>query len=171
MKTKKIVFFLKNIYQNQNIQKNKGFTLIELLVVVIIISVLSAVSIPNIILQVGKARETEAKTNLSSLGQSQQIYFFQKATFANQISKLDIHISPSGFYSYPNPSIANSSLVKHTATNSSSLTQATKNYAMGVYFVSGDFGIVLCQGNTIGGTTVDAPNTNTGTCVDGVEVR
>lgn len=166
-----MVFLLKQIYQKQNIQKNKGFTLIELLVVVIIIGILAAVAIPNLLIQVGKAREAEAKTNLSSIGQSQQAYFFQKAIFANQISKLDIHISPSRFYSYPDPSTANSLLVKHTATNSNSLTQATRNYAMGVYFVSGDFGIVLCKSNTIGGTTVDAPNTNTGTCVNGEEVR
>lgn len=149
---------------------DKGFTLIELLVTVVIIGILAMVAIPNMLVQVGKARETEAKTNLSSIGQSQQAYFLEKATFANQISKLNINISPNGYYNYPDPGSANSSLVKHTATNINAETQATRNYSMGVYFVAGDFGIVLCKSNTVGGI-VQAPNTHTDVCVGGEEVR
>ena len=161
-------FLFAFVYQRKN--TNKGFTLIELLVVVIIIGVLAATAIPNMLIQVGKARETEAKNNLSSIGQSQQAYFLEKATFADQISKLDIHLSPDGYYDYPDPGNANSSFVKHTATNSDALTEATKNYGMGVYFVLGDFGIVLCKSNVVGGK-VEAPSTFTDTCINGEEVR
>lgn len=164
------VVVLKNqIKQSININ-NKGFTLIELLVVTIIVGVMSAIAIPNILFQVGKARETEAKNNLSAIGQSQQAYFLEKATFADRISKLDIHISPGGYYNYLDPVGANSSLVKHTATNPNALTEATKNYSMGVYFVSSDFGIILCKSNDVAGT-VEAPSTFTDTCINGEEVR
>lgn len=150
--------------------KDKGFTLIELLTVSIIVGILFAVAIPNLIYQVGKARESEAKANLGSIGRSQQVYFFERATFADQISKLDVSISSNGFYNYPNPTDISSSLVKHIATNPTATTQATKNYSIGVYFLSGDFGIILCKSNEVGGT-VEAPNTYGDICVGGEEVR
>ena len=162
--------YLKTILNNIIKEHNKGFTLIELLVVVIIVGILSAVAIPNMLFQVGKARESEAKNNLSSLGQAQQAYFIEKTTFADKISKLDINISQGSYYNYPDPANADSSIVKHTAINPDALTEATKNYSMGVYFVSGDFGIVLCKSNEVGGT-VEAPSTFTDTCIDGEEVR
>lgn len=160
---------LYNLINYKN-SKNIGFTLIELLVVVIIIGILAAVAIPNVLLQVGKARETEAKTNLSAIGQSQQAYFIQRGTFADQINKLDIYISSSGFYNYPDPSTANSLIVKHTATDPNASNRGTRNYSMGVYFITGDFGIILCQSNDVGGT-VEAPNTITDSCIGGTEVK
>ena len=150
--------------------RGKGFTLIELLVTVIIIGVLAMVAIPNMLIQVGKARETEAKNNLSSIGQSQQVYFLEKATFADLISKLDVNVSSNSFYDYPDPVFANSDIVKHLATNPTALDQGTRNYGMGIYYVTGDFGIILCQSNDVGGI-VEAPNTNTGTCIGGEEVK
>lgn len=155
---------------NQRKNNDQGFTLIELLVTVIIIGVLAIVSIPNLLNQVGKARETEAKTNLSSIGQSQQTYFLERATFADKISKLDVNISPGGFYTYPDPVSADSSLVKHTATNPTATDQATRNYGMGVYFVAGDLSIILCQSNHVGGS-VEAPNTFSDICIGGEEVK
>lgn len=121
-------------------------------------------------MQVGKAREAEAKLILSSIGQSQQTYYLERTTFADQIDKLDIIISPDGFYNYPDPSTASSSLVKHTAINPNALNQGTRNYGMGVYFVTGDFGIILCASNDVAGT-VEAPNTYTDLCIGGFEVK
>ena len=70
---------LLNLAKNK---KDKGFTLIELLVVIIIIGVLSAVALPNLLGQVGKARESEAKNGVGSINRGQQAYFTERSSFA-----------------------------------------------------------------------------------------
>lgn len=71
-------------------EHNQGFTLIEILVVVIILGILSIIALPNLLSQTGKARESEAKSLLSSIAIAQQSYFFEHQSFANSISQLDI---------------------------------------------------------------------------------
>ena len=75
--------FTAKLLQNLNNKKgNKGFTLIELLVVVIIIGVLAAVALPNLLGQVGKARESEAKNIIGALNRAQQSRFVERGSFA-----------------------------------------------------------------------------------------
>ena len=71
-------------------QQEKAFTLIELIVVIIILGILAAIAFPNLINQIGKARETEAKNQLGSLLRAQQAFHLEKKVFADSLDKLSL---------------------------------------------------------------------------------
>ena len=158
---------LKFVASNQ-----KGFTLIELLVVVIILGILSAVALPNLLSQVGKARETEATTNLGALSRSQEAYHFETQEFASTINSLDQNISiVSEYYNFPDPSVADATIVKQQAVAVAPWSNASRNYAFGVYFDAGDFDSVFCRAKGVL-ETVEAPNTTSDPCSNsGVQIR
>ncbi|MGB5768668.1 MAG: prepilin-type N-terminal cleavage/methylation domain-containing protein, partial [Crocosphaera sp.] len=81
-----------------NKKGNKGFTLIELLVVVIIIGVLAAIALPNLLGQVGKARESEAKSTLGAMVRAQQTAFAERGEFAGSIANLEVPVGNEKFY-------------------------------------------------------------------------
>jgi len=160
-----IQFFKK--YQN-----NSGFTLIEILVVMIIIGILAAVAIPNYIDQVGKARESEAKSSLGAIARSQQAYHFEKQVFADKINILALQGTfNSKYYNFLDPEIANTAIVKHKAEAIDPNTNQIRNYTTGIYYNAGLFEISLCQGKKIN-EAVDAPDTVNGSCTnDGIRVK
>ena len=83
--------FAAKLLQNlRNKKGNKGFTLIELLVVVIIIGVLAAVALPNLLGQVGKARETEAKNAIGTINRAQQAYHFERRSFSPNLTPANL---------------------------------------------------------------------------------
>ena len=96
---------MNNSFQSQLLQhfakkkSNAGFTLIELLVVIIIVGILSAIALPTFLDQAGKARESEAKTNLGALNRGQQAYRLENGEFAGSTSDLDVGIE-GDIYSY-----------------------------------------------------------------------
>ncbi|MDJ0579231.1 type IV pilin-like G/H family protein [Crocosphaera sp.] len=81
-----------------NKKGNKGFTLIELLVVVIIIGVLAAIALPNLLGQVGKARESEAKSTLGAMVRAQQTVFAERGGFADSIANIEVPVGNEKFY-------------------------------------------------------------------------
>ncbi len=164
--------YLYNLLKSNDVEKDSGFTLIELLVVVILIGILSAVSIPSLIGQIGKARDTEAQINLGTMSRSQQGYHFEHRTFADTLDKLASNVSFTGeYYNYFNPDSATDTMVIQRATSVDSNTNQTKDYAFGVYFDTGSYDFILCQARKVG-EVVEAPNTPGGSCSNGgIEIK
>jgi prepilin-type N-terminal cleavage/methylation domain-containing protein len=152
--------YLQHLNKKKADNGEKGFTLIELLVVVIIIGVLAAVALPNLLGQVGKARETEAKTTVGAVNRAQQANRMERPTFANSIdltsadNLLGVVVPNNSIYSYA--VLGSASLGTITATANNADDDGVRNYVGAVSFNSGAFETLVCQSDTVGGT-VSAP--------------
>ena len=76
-----------------------GFSLMEVMIVVVIIGILAALAYPNLEKYLKRARQTEAKTNLSAIYTAQKIYFSLHQSYAEDIKKLDLSLA-QGLYTY-----------------------------------------------------------------------
>ena len=143
-------------------QQESGFTLIELLVVVIIIGVLAAVALPNLLKQVGKARETELKNAAGTVNRSQQSYHFERQKFADGLSILGISV-PSQYVTNGDPEVepepdgagGNLSIqvTGPTATvqpaNSNFTNDGTRAYSGLIEYGEGTYAQILCQSDGV----------------------
>ncbi|MBE9221265.1 prepilin-type N-terminal cleavage/methylation domain-containing protein [Cyanobacterium stanieri LEGE 03274] len=134
--------------------KSKGFTLIELLVVVIIVGVLAAVSLPNLVSQIGKARETEHKNTVGTINRSQQAYHWEKRIFAdgndyNEIfSKLGLNFQNTYIsdYKFDVTNIAATVVL----VNENYQRDSIRAYSGGTFFdnTNATYSMFLCQSET-----------------------
>jgi type IV pilus assembly protein PilA len=171
------IFTAKLLQNLRNKKSNKGFTLIELLVVVIIIGVLAAVALPNLLAQVGKARETEGKNAVGTVNRGQQAYHFDAKVFTPTISDTDLAAvsNPLGvaidsqYYTFT-VAAGDAADSDMTATPVAAQADGVRDYAGAINFASGTglYGTVICQGAGIG--TVPTPTAtagSAGTCTNG----
>ncbi len=156
------IFTAKLLQNLRNKKANKGFTLIELLVVVIIIGVLAAVALPNLLAQVGKARESEGKTAVGSVNRSQQAFHFERQSFADTTTdieatdnQLGVVVNPD-FYGFAIASAADGQSATVAANSLDPDNNGTRDYAGGITFNAGSYSTILCQSNTVGGGIVIA---------------
>ena len=173
--------FAAKLLQNlRNKKGNKGFTLIELLVVVIIIGVLAAVALPNLLGQVAKGRQAEAKNNLGALNRAQQAYRLEKAVFGGYTANnLASTIQITGqYYDYAgtsNGTDASKSAV-HTAYAKAAFQDDVLDYASGVgQTAAGVFSSLICEATAVNGATnnvavTDASNDGNLACSNGSQL-
>lgn len=79
-------------------KSQSGFSLVELMVVVAIIGVLASIAVPAINKYLAKARQSEAKTNLSSLYTSEKSFYAEYTAYDTRFDA--IGYSPEGKLRY-----------------------------------------------------------------------
>ena len=125
--------------------KLQGFTIIELLIVIIILSILTATTLPTLIGQVGKARETEIKNAVGTVNRTQQSFFFENQRFGTE-TQLDLNITTNDYLNALNIATA-ANLATVAPSNVDDQADNTRAYSGAVEFdpATGGYATVVCR--------------------------
>ena len=153
-------------------KEDEGFTLIELLVVIIIIGILAAIALPSFINQAAKAKQTEAKTTVSSFNKGQQTRRIEQGTFATNVTDLAIGLTAATTANYTySLGTTTATGTSATITASASDTNSLKGYGGAVFIATtGDAPSIICQTTAVQGTVTALVPTNATTCASAMEV-
>ncbi len=147
------VFTAKLLQNLRNKKGNKGFTLIELLVVVIIIGVLAAVALPNLLGQVAKGRQAEAKNNLGAINRSQQAYRLETASFG-YIANLPISVTGTNYDYLDDGAVPNPVAASQVANAKTEYANDVLDYTAAVgQQTDGTFVSIICESDALNGNT------------------
>ena len=147
----------------------KGFTLIELLVVIIIIGILAAIALPAFLNQANKAKQSEAKTYVSTLNKGQQAYFTQKGAFGTEINILGVGVpTTTTEYTYATGRTTDAAVSENHATSTgTSQSIALRSYTGMVQLfqvdVTSDVNqlAIICEANNPGTASAALPTLTT----------
>ena len=153
------IFTVKLLQNLRNKKGEKGFTLIELLVVVIIIGVLAAIALPNLLGQVAKGRQAEAKNNLGAINRGQQAYRLEKATFGTigdgETGTLPVKVTGQ-YYDYADIGSASATFAAHSAKAKNDFTNDIRDYNSSVsQSAAGAYDQTICEGQAPNSTYSD----------------
>lgn len=155
--------------------KTNGFTIIELLVVIMLLLFLATLALPNLIGQIGKARESDAKHGVGTINRAQQVFHWQKQRFANGVDVSDasnllgVTIN-SNYYNFLVIADPVLNLASVEANPIDSANDRTRMYAGQVAFQNGNYISVICRADQVGGLAVPFAGNNP-PCTDGTEVK
>jgi prepilin-type N-terminal cleavage/methylation domain-containing protein len=163
-------FKLKLIQALNKKNGNKGFTLIELLVVVIIIGVLAAIALPNLLNQVAKGRQAEARSNLGAVNRTQQAFRLENTAFG-VITGLPIAITGT-YYNYADVGTPNATAAGASAIAKTNYDNDIRDYASSVgQTTAGVFSAIICEATHPTTAGLAAPAGGTGNCTNGTVVQ
>jgi type IV pilus assembly protein PilA len=179
-KTQGVKHLMKSEFQAKYLQhlvskkkNNEGFTLIELLVVIIIVGVLAAIALPSFLNQIGKARGSEATSNLGTIHRGLQAYRLQNSSFTSVtgLDSLDARVSGK-FYDYAVASVDADNATTTARINAGGGATDLKEFDGAVVQITAPdfFGSAICEslsnadGGSIGGATAPIVANDPGGC-------
>lgn len=120
-----------------------GFSLVELMVVVAIIGVLASIAVPSINKYLAKARQTEAKTQLSSLYTSEKAFYAEYTTYDPRF--VTVGYAPEGQLRY-NVGFSACAAVAGPANGYNVQTQPANNCSTSTYCPTANSGCTMLNG-------------------------